>query len=333
MRNIPIVSIMMTAYNQEDYISEAIESILIQKTKYTFELVIGEDCSQDKTLQICLEYQTKFPEVIRVIQNFKNLGILGNWDSTFANCVGQYLALCEGDNYWTDPYKLEKLISFLENNNDIGLICTNYSKFYQTDKFREYNCLNNRNFQKFVRYEDYIIERNSIMSASVLMRRVIYHDYLKIVPSDIRYKWQRVPDTPLFLYFTYASKVSVLDDSTAEYRILDVSGCRLGDDYLQYDYILKGFDIPLYFSETLFPNEILGRKVKMARLNYALDFWFSKSDLKELIKIYSELGKALNISSLRYYIYYISLKFKYLNYFSRLLISKWRLFRLKYLRL
>ena len=332
MKNQPLVSVMMTVYNQEEFIEHAINSILNQKTQYSFEIVIGEDCSQDKSLEICLKYQNQFPSIIRVIKNSKNLGILGNWDSTFSHCKGEFLALCEGDNYWTDEYKIEKQVNFLINNKNVGLVCSNYSKYYQSSNKREFNCLRDIRFQNYINYENYIIERNSIMSASVLMRKSIYLQYLNHLPHEVRYNWKRVPDTPLFLYFTKVTRVAVLKDSTAEYRLLDISGCRLGDDFLQYEYIINGYDIPLYFAQKLFPNNKLLIKIKKSKLNYAIDFWYSKNNIDKLNFVNNTFGNKENIISLRYHLYLISLKFSLFNRTFNYLLSSWRNFRIKYIR-
>jgi glycosyltransferase involved in cell wall biosynthesis len=112
----PIVSVVMIAYNVEQYIAEAIESVLVQKTNFKVELVIGEDCSTDSTLQIALEYQCKYPEVIRVLKREKNLGLTPNCVDTHNHCNGKYIALLDSDDYWTSDEKLQKQIAFLESN-------------------------------------------------------------------------------------------------------------------------------------------------------------------------------------------------------------------------
>ena len=115
---IPLVSVAMIAYNVEPYISEAIESVLIQKTDFPFELVIGEDCSTDNTRNIVLDYQQKYPDKIRVLIREKNLGLTPNSVDTQNHCKGKYIALLDGDDYWTDEHKLHKQIDFLDNHSE-----------------------------------------------------------------------------------------------------------------------------------------------------------------------------------------------------------------------
>jgi glycosyltransferase involved in cell wall biosynthesis len=116
-----IVSICMITYNHENFIREAIEGVLMQKTTFPIELIIGEDCSTDKTRHIVREYAEKYPEIIRPLLPEKNLGVKDNFIQTLQACTGKYIALCEGDDYWIDPYKLQKQVDFLEANEDFSI--------------------------------------------------------------------------------------------------------------------------------------------------------------------------------------------------------------------
>ena len=117
----------MVTYNQDKYIALSIESVLMQKTNFPFRLVIGEDCSTDNTRLICLEYATKFPDKIKLLSHNTNLGLVKNYQSVFKECTAKYLAILEGDDYWTDPHKLQKQYDILEKNDNIGLVYAHYS--------------------------------------------------------------------------------------------------------------------------------------------------------------------------------------------------------------
>jgi len=114
----PLVSVHMITYNHERFISKSIEGVVSQITDYPFELIIGEDCSTDNTREIALEYQKKYPHIIRVIYSKSNVGTHVNFRRVYKSCRGKYIALCEGDDYWIDKYKLSKQINFLSNNDD-----------------------------------------------------------------------------------------------------------------------------------------------------------------------------------------------------------------------
>ena len=108
----------MLTYNQEYYINEAIRSVMLQKTDFPFELVIGNDASTDGTGELCSEWQKKHPQQIVLFNREQNLGLQQNFIQTYAHCQGEYIAICEGDDYWTDKHKLQRQVDFLDTNPD-----------------------------------------------------------------------------------------------------------------------------------------------------------------------------------------------------------------------
>jgi glycosyltransferase involved in cell wall biosynthesis len=119
--NKPKISACLITYNQENFIKKCLEGAVSQIVNFDYEIIIGDDCSSDNTKQICLEYSTKYPNLIKYTKRNNNLGMIGNWITTISECSGNYIALCEGDDYWTDPYKLQKQVDFLDANPDYVL--------------------------------------------------------------------------------------------------------------------------------------------------------------------------------------------------------------------
>lgn len=115
----PIVTVRTITYNHAPYIRECIESVLMQKTDFPFEYIIGEDFSSDGTREIVFEYAKKYPDKIRVITADQNFGMMPNVRRCALAVRGKYIALCEGDDYWTDPYKLQKQVDTMEAEPDI----------------------------------------------------------------------------------------------------------------------------------------------------------------------------------------------------------------------
>lgn len=101
--NTPIVSVAIVTYNHEPFIAQAIEGVLMQNVTFPIELIIGEDCSTDNTYEIVLDYQRKFPDVVRIITSEHNVGMSANGARILKACNGKYIALCDGDDYWTNP--------------------------------------------------------------------------------------------------------------------------------------------------------------------------------------------------------------------------------------
>ena len=129
----PLVTITILTYNHDEYIEKTIKSVLSQKVDFSLEIIIGDDSSTDGTSAIVDRYQHQHADKIIILRSTKNLGILTvdpgrlNGLRLFRSCRGKYIALCEGDDYWTDPYKLQKQVDYLEANPDCS-ICTHWVK-------------------------------------------------------------------------------------------------------------------------------------------------------------------------------------------------------------
>ncbi|MBM4075157.1 MAG: glycosyltransferase [Planctomycetes bacterium] len=114
MDNLPRVSVLMLAYNHDRFIGQAIESVVSQECDFPIELIIGEDCSTDDTRQICQQYAVRHPDKIQLMLHESNVGALENAKRVYDSCRGEYLAVCEGDDYWTDRRKLDRQVAALD---------------------------------------------------------------------------------------------------------------------------------------------------------------------------------------------------------------------------
>jgi glycosyltransferase involved in cell wall biosynthesis len=119
----PFISVCVITYNHKEFISRCLDSILEQQTRFEFEILIGEDASSDGTREICIEYAKKYPDKIRLFLHSRQNNICidgeatGRFNFTYSlfSSRGKYIALCDGDDFWTDPLKLQKQVDFLEN--------------------------------------------------------------------------------------------------------------------------------------------------------------------------------------------------------------------------
>lgn len=112
------VSIICTNYNKGDWVREAMDSFLNQKTIFDFEIIIIDDASTDHSYELIQEYQNKFPEKVRTFRNEVNLGITRTWKKVCQEAKGQYIARCDSDDFWTDPLKLQKQVDLLDASTD-----------------------------------------------------------------------------------------------------------------------------------------------------------------------------------------------------------------------
>lgn len=119
-----IVTVAMSAYNHEKYVGQAIESVLMQRVNFKYEILITDDASTDRTASIIKEYAKKYPDIIRAVCRKKNLGAMENSNYRRKHALGKYLANLECDDYWTDENKLQKQINFLEKHPDYSACFT-----------------------------------------------------------------------------------------------------------------------------------------------------------------------------------------------------------------
>lgn len=117
MKDSLLVSVIMITYKHEAFIAEAISGVLMQEVNFPVELIIADDCSPDKTEEVISSFQAhKNYHWIKYTRHQTNKGMMPNFIWALEQCKGKYIALCEGDDYWTDPYKLQKQVDFLESN-------------------------------------------------------------------------------------------------------------------------------------------------------------------------------------------------------------------------
>ena len=134
----PVVSICCITYNHEKYIEETIDSFLMQETDFPFEVVIGEDCSTDNTRKIVEKYKEMYPNIIKLIVSENNVGMQANGQRTMDACKGEYIAACEGDDYWMDAEKLQIQKDFLESNPEYIICYTDVEAFNENGIIQDY---------------------------------------------------------------------------------------------------------------------------------------------------------------------------------------------------
>lgn len=144
-----MISVLMPVYNHEKYLAHAIDSVLMQNVDFQYEIIIGEDCSTDKSRDIIMKYWHDNPGIIIPIIHSKNLGANNNVRSMYEIARGKYVAFLEGDDYWTSPYKLQTQIDFLEKHSD-------YSACYHSVKI-----IDERDRLRSMKYPEYIYDKDS----------------------------------------------------------------------------------------------------------------------------------------------------------------------------
>lgn len=204
-----MVSVFILVYNQEQYIKQTIQSILDQKTNFDFNLVIGEDCSTDNTLNIIQEFKNKYPDQIKLLSLKTNIGLIHNFVRTLKECDGKYIAICDGDDFWIDTSKLQKQVDFLEKNIDYSIVFTNKNNLLGDGSLVKKE-------EKKPAISDFrdLVKGNYIASVTVLIRNKV-SDF-KIPDWFLKYPYG---DWPLYLMTVNdGSKIKHLDIITTVYR-------------------------------------------------------------------------------------------------------------------
>ena len=233
----PVVSVHMITYNHEPYIRQAIEGVMMQKTDFEFELVIGEDASTDKTREICFEYQQKYPDKIRVLWWHENLRKFkhpagGNGKRNIVHCRGEFVAHCEGDDYWIDPLKLQKQVDVMRAYPKVGFCFCGSKRYYQGEnKYDDWNendvtykagIQDNKWFFATFMFgmgPEYVGKSYTgfIMTATTMIRRSLLN---RVMHKYDIFKWRlRLGDATLWLAASSEMSGYYISDQTSVYRI------------------------------------------------------------------------------------------------------------------
>lgn len=242
-----LLSIRCFVYNHEPYLRQCLEGFVMQNTNFAFEAIVHDDASTDNSAAIIREYAEKFPDIIKPIYETKNLysrhdGSLQRAVDDAISSSSKYIAICEGDDYWTDPLKLQKQVDFLESHPDYGLVYTNYKNYFQENGTTTIsNCIQTS-------FEDEII-RNRIATLTTLVRGSLWKQYVQdIGNTPYERKWL-MGDYPIWIYILANSKAKLISDVTAVYRVLKNSASHHTSYKKSMDFLLSTYDITFFFAD------------------------------------------------------------------------------------
>lgn len=271
----PLVSVCMTTYNHERYIAQAIESVLAQQTTFAVEVVVGEDCSADNTLKICREYEAQYPDRVRVVTSDSNIGMHANYRRTIEACRGEYIAMCDGDDWFSDPQKLQiEVDEIIKTGADM---CYTRSERRGEDGSSVIYPESRLNSS----FED-MLHLNTAENCTTLARRdLILEYYAEVEPEQ---KGWLTDDLPMWLWFAAKHKIVAIDRVTAVHRVLTTSVSHSRQWQKQLDFCYSLDSIMLWFDER-YNNSHLQKFLARRRQNRTL--W--------LLSYHGSVGKYLKL--------------------------------------
>ena len=211
----PLVSICSIAYNQESYIRDCLDGFMMQRTNFPFEVLIHDDASTDRTAEIIREYEKKYPDIIKPIcqtENQHSKGVRIGAVFNYPRAQGKYIALCEGDDYWTDPLKLQKQVDFLEAHPEYSLCGHNSYRLYcQSGKKVPFSKAGDRDFS----FSE-ILNSTNFATGTMVFRRDYLPGFDKFLDGC------PIGDLPLKLYMANQGKVHYMHDIMSVYRVNSV---------------------------------------------------------------------------------------------------------------
>ena len=208
-------SVCVITYNQENYISQTLDSILSQEHNYSYEIVIGDDCSTDGTRQVIERYVQKYPSIIKPLYNEKNLGLIKNYFNVIKHCAGKYIMECAGDDWWL-PGKVTTQIEFMETHKDVGM-CYGRAQVWNEKK----GLLSEKTIGSKKETLKDLLFANDIPALTVCFRTSIIQNYMKEIQPETM-SWL-MEDYPLWLYISYNSRIKYIDKQISVYRIIEES--------------------------------------------------------------------------------------------------------------
>ena len=255
----PLVSVVTLAFNHGRYLRQCLDGFVMQITDFPFEVIIHDDASTDDTAQIIREYEEKYPHIFRPIYQTENQyskGVAIGATYLYPAVRGKYICECEGDDWWTDPYKLQKQADFLEAHPEYSLCCTAYGSMRMRDGFVK----DEKGTETDITMRQ-LMKKNLIGTLTVMYRKEVHQEYMEqVLPVMPKF---RMGDIPLWLFMASKGKIRKLADQTAMYRKLEYSASHSDDFDRQLEFLLDASRIRLWMNGYLAAGYALYLKMIM----------------------------------------------------------------------
>lgn len=219
----PLVSVCITTFNHAPYIGRAIESVQRQRLAFPIEIIVGDDCSEDATLSIIERYAAEDSR-IRVLRAERNEGMHLNYRRTLLAARGEWVALCDGDDFWSDDEKLARQLEALAANPEAGMCYTRSYRFCQGAESKRWIYPTAGMHTSF----SDLLRNNTVENITAIARRELIEQYYAEIKPEQHAEWL-TDDAPMWIWFSQRSRIIALDIPTASHRLLTESQSQSGD--------------------------------------------------------------------------------------------------------
>lgn len=292
----PVVSASLITYNHAPYISACIDSMLEQKTDFPFEICIGEDESSDGTREICIDYAKRYPDRIRLILRsqsdpdrgmYRSQGVYNYVESARA-CNGKYIAVCDGDDVWIDPLKLQKQFDVMEENPSVSLVHSDYDQLDVVSGQR-INSVNKSRHVALTTVDDMaefkldIIQRKYPISACTAFMRT--RDLLDLFEQNMElFETLPMGDTTTWCELSNYGSFHYIDESMGMYRILPESDSNSVSAEKKYKFVNEASNLGVMLAEKY--DMPIGR-VRASKIKNCNRYALLSGDLAEISCLHS----------------------------------------------
>jgi len=284
-----MVSICCITYNHERYIRDAIEGFLMQKTNFRYEILIHDDASTDDTANIIREYEKKFPDLIKPIYQKENQwskGVSVGVEYNLKRAKGKYIALCEGDDYWTDPYKLQKQVDFLEKNKNFSMCFHGVEKKDDEGRYLKNHWPNNKKTKKINKLNE-IVKGNNIPTCSIVFRNnFINYKEFKILSENLFFG-----DWVLQVLITKKGPAYFFNENMGVYRVTKKGLTQSTDAIKKLEDILKFYKrLDKYFDDKNI-KRIINKKMIQYKIELYIEY-VKKNELEKAEELFQNIKKS-----------------------------------------
>lgn len=295
------VSVCITTYNLEPYITQTLDSVLCQETSFDYEVIVGDDFSTDRTREILLQYKEQYPDKIILHFQKENVGVNRNDYDLINLAKGEYIAWCDGDDYWLTKDKLQKQVDILDANPDFSCVHTHWVDSYEVDGRKINFTIQQEQWERELKGDKYVErfiagDTTGCRFSSLMYRKALILDFLSKDSAVYLSVPHKQNDFALFCILSYYGPFYLLPEYTTAYRIREVSLSMGNEVGKRINYTLSYLCLLAYLLKTFNVDKNIVYSAIRRNVATILHIMYNQrtcdwdAKLKELLFVVSQVG-------------------------------------------